>query len=328
MKVNIYYGGRGLIDDPTIGVLNRITEVLEELRVNVERYNLHELKHTITTLPQTLKEADAVILAATVEWFGVGGYMMQFLDSCWLYGDKGKMSDIYMFPVVLSRASGEKEAVLNLTNAWELLGGRACNGLCAYVDDPVSFEMDSEYINIIEKKGEEIYRTVTQKVKNLPSSNNAIKKNIVSETIKLTPQETEQLSKYASDDSYVKKQKEDIEALAGMFKELLDEEDKGGIERYVGYFEDHFIPQRDFNATYLISINDKNKSIILDIDNNDIICKLGQLDDAEVVCRLENATLEKIVQGRQTFQGAFMSGSMTARGNFKNIRMLDQCFKF
>ena len=37
MNVNIYYGGRGLVDDPTITVLNKITDVLNELRVNVEK---------------------------------------------------------------------------------------------------------------------------------------------------------------------------------------------------------------------------------------------------------------------------------------------------
>lgn len=40
MKINIYYGGRGLIDDPTIAVINRMTAVLEELRVNVERIRI------------------------------------------------------------------------------------------------------------------------------------------------------------------------------------------------------------------------------------------------------------------------------------------------
>ena len=63
MKINIYYGGRGIIDDPTIYVINKMQEVLEELRVNVTRYNLYEHKNTITTLPQTLKEADGIILA-------------------------------------------------------------------------------------------------------------------------------------------------------------------------------------------------------------------------------------------------------------------------
>ena len=37
MKVNIYYGGRGLIDDPNLFVLEKITKVLDELRVTVDR---------------------------------------------------------------------------------------------------------------------------------------------------------------------------------------------------------------------------------------------------------------------------------------------------
>ena len=29
MKINIYYGGRGLMDDPTLYVINKMQEVLE-----------------------------------------------------------------------------------------------------------------------------------------------------------------------------------------------------------------------------------------------------------------------------------------------------------
>ena len=75
LNINIYYGGRGIIDDPTIYVINKMQEVLEELRVHVERYNLYDGKTNITTLPQTLKEADGIILATTVEWYGIGGCM-------------------------------------------------------------------------------------------------------------------------------------------------------------------------------------------------------------------------------------------------------------
>ena len=99
LNINIYYGGRGIIDDPTIFVINKMQEILEELRVNVTRYNLYELKNTIPTLPQTLKDADGIILATTVEWYGIGGYMQHFLDACWLFGDKEKIAGIYMCPV-------------------------------------------------------------------------------------------------------------------------------------------------------------------------------------------------------------------------------------
>ena len=47
MKVNIYYGGRGLLDDPTLYVLNKMEEVLQELRVTVERINIYEHKNEI-----------------------------------------------------------------------------------------------------------------------------------------------------------------------------------------------------------------------------------------------------------------------------------------
>ena len=78
MKINIYYGGRGVIDDPTIFVLSQIEQVLGELRVEVARYNIYEYKNQIATLPVTLKDADGIILATTVEWLGIGGFMSQF----------------------------------------------------------------------------------------------------------------------------------------------------------------------------------------------------------------------------------------------------------
>ena len=154
MKINIYYGGRGMIDDPTLVVINKMQEVLEELHVKVERYNLHELKNTIPTLPQTLKDVDGVIFATTVEWHGIGGYMHQFLDACWLYGDKEKISQIYMCPIVMSTTYGEREGKLDLSTAWEILGGLPCSGICGYIADTVSLEMNEDYILLIEKKAE------------------------------------------------------------------------------------------------------------------------------------------------------------------------------
>ncbi|TCL54288.1 hypothetical protein EDD76_12158 [Kineothrix alysoides] len=175
MKINIYYGGRGLIDDPTLFVINKIQQVLEELRVKVERFNLFELKNSITTLPQTLKGADGIILATTVEWYGIGGYMQQFLDSCWLYGDKEKISGIYMCPIVMSTTYGEREGKLNLASAWEILGGLPCSGICGYIADTSLLETNAEYASLIEKKAENMYRTINQKMASLPASNQAIK---------------------------------------------------------------------------------------------------------------------------------------------------------
>ena len=37
MNINIYYGGRGLLDDPTLYVVGKMEDVLRELRVQVKR---------------------------------------------------------------------------------------------------------------------------------------------------------------------------------------------------------------------------------------------------------------------------------------------------
>ena len=125
----------------------------------------------------------------------------------------------------MSLSSVERQAKTNLQVAWEILGGQSCSGLCGYVDDMTNFELNSEYIKIIEKKTENLYRTISQKMVSLPSSNQAVKEIVGgSKNIPLTPQETEQLSKYASDEQYVQQQKEDIEELTMMFKELLGDD--------------------------------------------------------------------------------------------------------
>ena len=150
MRVNVYYGGRGLIDDPTLYTIDKVTQVLDELHVSVERYNLYEDKGGISVLPKTLREAEGVVLAASVEWLGIGGYLQQFLDACWLYGDKESIRDIYMFPVVMATTYGEREALHTLIKAWEMLGGIPCEGICAYVDNHVEFETNAAYNMMIE----------------------------------------------------------------------------------------------------------------------------------------------------------------------------------
>ena len=326
MRVNIYYGGRGLIDDPTIYVIERISKVLDELRVTVERYNLYEEKSSIAVLPKTLKEADGVILAVSVEWMGIGGYLQQFLDSCWLYGDKEKISHIYMLPVVMATTYGEREAEFNLIRAWEMLGGVPCEGLCAYVDNHVEFETNAEYNLMIEKKTENFYRTISKKMAAFPNSNMQVKKTVLKgSTLTLTPQESEQLSVYVSDDKYVKKQKEDIEELASLFKGMLGEEDDN---EYISLLKENFSPLDGFKALFRIDLTDKGFSLIVDIDDKELDCYRGTAENADVIAKVESEVFSDIVYGKKTFQSAFMSGDLSAQGNFKILRNFDSVFRF
>ncbi|MBQ8280387.1 MAG: SCP2 sterol-binding domain-containing protein [Roseburia sp.] len=329
MKVNIYYGGRGVLDDPTLYVLNKMEEVLKELRVTVERINIVEHKNEITTLPQTLKDADGIILGTTVEWLGIGGYMQQFLDACWLYADKEKIKTTYMQPIVMSTTYGEREGELTLANAWEILGGLPCAGLSGYVEDLVNFELNEEYNLIIEKKAENLYRTISQKLKSLPSSNQAVKQNVLRTTqMELTPQESEQLSKYVSDDSYVKKQKEDIEELASMFKDMLGKKDSDEEDLFINDFKSRFQPQTDFSARYLFMIDGVKKPLFLAVRKDSLEIHYGQEEEIDVFAKLSVNVMQSIISGQMTFQRAFMTGEMTAKGNFKTLRMLDNLFAF
>lgn len=329
MNINIYYGGRGLIDDPTLFVINKMQEILEELRVKVTRYNLYECKNTIPTLPQTLKDADGIILAATVEWYGIGGYMQQFLDACWLFGDKEKMAKIYMCPVVMSTTYGEREAELNLSTAWEILGGLPCDGMCGYIENTVTLEMNEQYIRIIEKKAENVYRTINQHIACFPASNQVVKQKIaVPQGNNLTPQETEQLSQYVSDDSYVQRQKQDIQELTSLFRDMMNGEGADDEEEYLTAFKEAFKPQPGFRAEYVFAIEEKKKKLIMAVDGSKLECGYGTSEQPDVEMHLNRAAMEDIVNGRMTFQRAFMSGAMKTKGDFRVLRNLDQLFEF
>lgn len=327
MVINIYYGGRGLIEDPTLYVCEKITEVLTELRVQVKRYNLYEEKNSLTMLPKTLKEADGIILASSLEWFGLGGYMLQFLDACWLYGDKSKIKGMFMMPVVTSTAFGEEEVYYDLTRAWKILGGVVCQGISSYVEDHTDFELNELYTKRIERLAEDLYRSINQKTTVFPSSENSIRCGMeAGSNLPLTPQESEQLSTYFSDDAYVKKQKEDIEELSQMFKGMLSND--SGDSDLIKRFKSRFKPSEGFSAGYLIELTDINRSFVVEVKEANLKCYYGDFSDADVTAKTTSTVLNNISEGKITFQRAFMSGDLSAKGNFKTLRMFDTIFQF
>jgi multimeric flavodoxin WrbA len=304
-------------------------QVLTELQVEVKLYNIYEQKNAISMLPQTLKDADGIILATTVEWLGIGGYMNQFLDACWLYADKTALATTYMQPVVMSTTYGEREAMVTLENAWEILGGLPCSGFCGYVEDVKEFRENADYAHIIEKKVETLYRTISQHTKGLPTSNQAVTRSILrTQQLDLSPQETEQLSKFVSDEEYVQTQKADIADLTNLFKDMLgkNKEDSGG--EYIKDFKENFKGNSEFSAKYLFMIEGKEKPLFLGITGNEMDCHYGKEENIDVYMKLSSSIMDNIVAGRETFQRAFSVGDMTAKGNFRTLRMLDELLTF
>ena len=329
MKINIYYGGRGLIGDPTQYVIKKMQEVFEELNVSVERFDLYEIKNAITTIPKTLKEADGVILATTVEWYGIGGYMQQFLDACWLYGDKEVISRIYMCPICMSTTYGEREGKMNLSTAWEILGGRPVSGICGYIPEISILECSEEYNRIIEKKAENMYRSISQKLASFPSSNQAVKQKVsVTQNVDLTPQETEQLSKYAADENYAMQQKEDIKELTGLFYNKLESQEIDDENKYIDDFKKKFTPQPGINAIYRLKIKNFKKDLIIKVANAKLDVFYGQSEYSDVKLEMNPEILDQIIAGENSFQRMFMNGKMTSKGDFNLLRALDNLFPF
>ncbi|MBQ7564052.1 MAG: SCP2 sterol-binding domain-containing protein [Lachnospiraceae bacterium] len=329
MKINIYYGGRGILDDPSLYVVNKIREVLTELNVRVELFKLYELRNTITTLPASINDCDGILLATTLEWFGIGGFMQQFLDACWLYGNREKIAVTYMYPIVISTTYGEKEAMAGMQSAWELLGGIAAAGLTAFVNNVRAFETNPAYNGIIEKFAESVYRTTSQKTQMMPSSTQSMKKlSGAIPNMPLTPQETEQLSKYAADETYVQQQKEDIAELTSLFKGKLEKTQVDESTQYIADFEKHFNPGVVSGAVYRFDIKGREQPLILVISEGNLECFYGERSETDLRCKLESDIMDEIVAGRMTVQRAFMTGAIQAKGDIKLLRELDQIFTF
>ena len=68
--------------------------------------------------------------------------------------------------------------------------------------------------------------------------------------------------------------------------------------------------------------------MLITIADGEMVIHYGMNDGAEVFAKLTSDVMTTIVEGRMTFQRAFMAGDMTAKGNFKTLRMLDQIFQF
>jgi hypothetical protein len=208
-----------------------------------------------------------------------------------------------------------------------MIGGVPCEGICAYVENHVDFETNPEYNLMIEKCAENFYRSISKKTAAFPSSSSQVKKTVLrSNTLSLTPQESEQLSAYVSNDNYVKKQKEDIEELANLFKGMLGGEEDA--DRYILALKDHFVPLEDMKAVFQIDITDENRTLVIDVANDKLNCYFGTAEKPDVTAKTKSAVFQEILSGKKPFQNAFMSGDLSAQGNFKVLRNFDTVFRF
>lgn len=229
----------------------------------------------------------------------------------------------------MSTTYGERDAMTHLTEAWEILGGRPAVGICGYFADVAELEENTNYARVIEKRTEDLYRSINQKIPVFPCSNQAVKQKVsFTQSLNLTPQEAEQLSELASDDLYVQKQKEDIQELASMFKDLMGASGEMSSTMFLQDLRDHFHPQPGFQAVYKFNLPESKKPLIVKVDHTEMECYYGDTDTFDVEMQISSEVMNEIVQGRMTFQRAFMAGDMKMKGDFKVLRTLDLLYTF
>jgi putative sterol carrier protein len=148
--------------------------------------------------------------------------------------------------------------------------------------------------------------------------------------VDLTPQESEQLSKYASDDEFVLQQKEDIQELTSLFRNMMYHDGGEAGEEYISDFTTRFKPQAGFRAVYKINIENRKKPLYIEISGADCECSYSDRngDKVDVEMSASQETMEEIIGGRMTFQRAFMTSKMRMKGDFKVLRTLDLLFDF
>ena len=112
-----------------------------------------------------------------------------------------------------------------------------------------------------------------------------------------------------------------------MFREMLGNEGAEGNDK-IKQFRNHFRPQKDFKATYSIELSDQSRTVIVEVNSNELKCYYGELENTDVASRTTSEVLDNIIAGKITFQRAFMSGDLAAKGNFKTLRMFDTIFQF
>lgn len=68
--------------------------------------------------------------------------------------------------------------------------------------------------------------------------------------------------------------------------------------------------------------------LTMKVDHTQFQCGYEVPDDCDMEIQTTTDTIQNIVDGKQTFQRAFMGGDMKMKGDFKILRMLDLIFPF
>lgn len=345
-KVVIVYGGDGYANDPTLVAVERIAYVLTELQVVIKRLDLYKNPLPMTEFFEEMSSADGVVLATTVEWYGIGGWLQSFLDVCFTKGRSELFEGIPLFGVVMARQAFEREGYNHLLKSWELLGGTEGGQLCGVLQNSVMLETNKTLIRVVDKKTEDYYRVLSQKREAFPTSTKTYELKIQIQDAQLStenktldgttnplptqrdrhPEKTPVITNY---DEFVEKQQKDIDDLSKMFKSKLSAKTDIMAKSVPDFFKSQYVGAEDLRCKLFWQVTDaKNENTVVDLNGKKIQAHYGQASDADVNIFLSKDVLHKILNGKMSIQRAFMTGDVKAKGDFTILYKIDQIFNF
>lgn len=113
-----------------------------------------------------------------------------------------------------------------------------------------------------------------------------------------------------------------------MFRDMMGNSDGEKQTEFVREFRDCFKPQPGFRAVYKILLEGRSMPLTMKVDHTQFQCGYEASDDCDMEIQTTADTVQNIIDGKQTFQRAFMGGDMKMKGDFKILRMLDLIFPF
>ena len=90
------------------------------------------------------------------------------------------------------------------------------------------------------------------------------------------------MSEYVSDDTFVQRQKEDIQELTSMFRDMLDNSGTDNEQEYLEEFRKVFVPQPGFEARYVINIEEKKNPLWIAIGSGALECGYGETEKPDL----------------------------------------------
>ena len=107
---------------------------------------------------------------------------------------------------------------------------------------------------------------------------------------------------------------------------MLGESDE--TDDYMTRLQEHFFPMDGLKAVFQIDLIDEQSSLVIEINEEQMNCYRGSVEQADVTAKVKTSVFEEVLNGAKSFQSAFMSGDLSAQGNFKILRNFDTIFRF